>query len=383
MRPSRLLKLLVALALIFALCGVYLQASPDPLDIQAVLSLRADAVNRTDGEEYLSTVLPSDAALLKEESNLIRSAAGLGISDYTAVAGEFRRVWGGFVAPVTQSYTLSGQTHDCSYDALFLSEGGKLYYDGPAFLLKENSRVKVFYPQGFDEAAQVALGAETAVLDEMRDQLGFEPNGPVNIKIYADQQVFLQSVKLDLPSWVGGWQEYGEAIKFFAGAYPADGDYLQTVLAHETTHRRVSELSNDNAAYWLQEGLAEVNRYTLGAPGQPLLTKQEAAMEFTPFGRQKGIDLEKIGAGEGGDVTGYYATSRAFAAFLLDRSGWGGMRQALEYMKKYPYIPVTGEEKMAETNARTDEAMKSIFGFNSDDEFQQAFDAWLNKLLSQ
>jgi len=380
MRNARLLKLLAVLSVLLALYGCISTAGPraQSAEIEALLAAREDGVNHADQQEYLSTVLPGDAVLIKEETNLIRAAANLGISDYKAEAGPANARGDGLVARVTQSYTLDGTAHQCSYDALFVSEDGKLYYDGPDFMIKQNSHVKVCYTEGWDDTAQKTLDTETAVLADMKDQLGFVPQGSICVKLYGDQQVFLQSVKLDLPAWVGGWQEYGEAVKSFAGAYPAESGELRSMLNHETTHRMVSELSNDNAAYWIQEGLASVFQVTLGSPGQALLTKDEAAREFTPYAQQKNIDLEKIGADDQGAVNEYYATSKAFAAFLLDKYGWDKVRQALEYMKKYPLIPVTGAEKIAETNERTDEAIRNVFGFNTDDDFQQAFDEWLN-----
>jgi hypothetical protein len=385
MRNARLLKFLAVLSVLLALYGC--KTSPIPQaqvsEIQALLAARAEGVNHAGQQEYLSTVLPGDSVLMKEESNLIRSASGLGIEDYKAVSGKPARAGSGFMAEVTQSYTLGGEEHRCTYDALFVSENGKLYYDGPVFLLKQNSGVKVFYAEGWDDAAQKTLEAETSVLAAMQERLDFVPQGFIYVKLYADQQVFLQSVKLDLPAWVGGWQEYGEAIKSFAGAYPAESGELMSMLAHETTHRMVSELSNDNASYWIQEGLAEVIRSTLLSAGQPALMQEEADQAFTPYARQKGIDLEKIGMEDPYAVTLYYATSKAYAAFLMDRYGWGKVRQALEYMKKFPLIPVTGAEKIADTNERTDEAIRNVFGFSTDVEFQQAFDEWVKGLISE
>jgi hypothetical protein len=379
MRATRPIKLLAVLLALLALSGCFRQADtgPRPEDVAVLMAQRTEAVNDADREAYLSTVLPGDETLRKEEANLIRSSSGLGISDYKAEAGKPVKKDDGFTAEVTQSYTLGGVPHQCTYEALFASSGGKLYYDGPDFLTLQNDRVKICYAAGGEELARQALAAETAALDAMKAQLDFAPQGFVSVKLYADQQVFLQSVKLDLPAWVGGWQEYGEAIKTLAGAYPVDTGDFRSMLNHESTHRMVSELSNDNASYWIQEGLASVFQQTLSDPGLPNMARDEAGQDFTPYAAQKDINLERLG---GADVMKYYATSKAFAAFLLDTYGWGKVRQALEYMKKYPLIPVTGAEKIPDTNARTDEAIRDVFGFSTDDDFQQAFDTWLNSL---
>ncbi len=348
---------------------------PKPEDVAALMAQRAEAVNNSDQGAYLATVWPSDEVLMKEEDNLIRSSSALGIKDYSAKAGTPSHHRDGVTAEVTQSYTLDGVPRQCAYEAKFVSEGGKLYYAGPAFLLLQSDRVKIYYAEGGGELAQKTLETETAVLDAMKTRLDFVPQDFISVKQYADQQVFLQSVKLDLPDWVAGWQEYGEAIKTRAGAFPVETGDFWRMLNHETTHLMVSELSNDNASYWIQEGLAGVFQHTLSDPGLPNMAKEETGQEFTPYAEQKGISLERL---SGADVRKYYATSRAFAAFLLDTYGWGKVRQALEYMKKYPLIPVTGAEKIPESNTRTDEAIKAILGLDTDDAFQQAFDEWLD-----
>lgn len=376
-KTLRLIALLAVLAALVSLSGCHAANKTAQAEADALLQARSAGVNAADQQEYLSTVLPSDRVLLKEETNLIRAASGLGIKDFGITEGSVHEDQDGdCTATVTQSYTLGGEAHRCSYTALFVRENGKLYYDGPDFSLKQNSAVKVYYQGSADEGlAKQLLNEETNTLAAMKEQLGFTPSEPVSIKLFDDQQVFLQSVKLDLPQWVGGWHEYGEAIKSFTGAYGSDGADYKSVMNHETTHLMVSELSNDNAAYWMQEGLAGIYQNELDDPGAPLLNAQELAESYTSYSGQKRIDLEKL---EGDAVNNYYATSKAFMAFLLDQYGWGKVRETLEYMKKFELIPVTADEKISKTNDRTDEAIAAVLGLKTDEEFQTAFDAWLS-----
>jgi hypothetical protein len=382
MRNTRLVRLIALLSILLALYGCAAsQNAQAQTQIHALLQARDAGVNQADRQQYLSTVLPSDTVLLKEENNLIRSSSGLGIKDFKLTVGAVLSEGNGeFSAALTQSYTVNGEARRCSYNALFKLENGKLYYDGPDFAIKQNSAAKVYYQSGKDEAlAQQLLNEETNTVAAMKEQLGYAPAEIVNIKLFDDQQVFLQSVKLDLPGWVGGWHEYGEAIKSFTGAFGSDGENYKSMLNHETTHLIVSELSNDNATYWLQEGLAGIYENKLDDPGAAILTAQEVSETYTSYSEQKKIDLEKIGVDDQGAVGKYYATSKAFAAFMVEKFGWGKVRQMLEYMKKFELIPVTADEKISTTNDRTDEAIASVLGLQTNDEFQSAFDKWLTE----
>jgi hypothetical protein len=379
MRNARILKLFAVLTVLLALVGCFASAggAQQAAAVQNIIAQRETGVNSANQQSYLSTVLPSDKVLVKEETNLIRAAGSLGIKDYQITATSLKSSGdGGYTARLQQSYTIGSEQHNISYSAVFKSENGKLYYDGPVFSVKQNEQVKVYFTGKYDSLAQQLLSEETSVLASMKDQLGFVPQGFISVKLFDDQQVFLQSVKLDLPAWVGGWHEYGESIKSFTGAYGDDGSAYKSVLNHETTHRMVSELSNDNASYWIQEGLAGVFQTALDEPDGALLTADEAGADYTPYTQQKTIDLEKLGMNNQGAVMLYYSTSKAFAAFLLDQYGWQKVKQMLEYMKRFDEIPVTGAEKIDKTNSRTDEALKNILGIDSDEIFQADFDKW-------
>lgn len=367
--------LLLVLAALLALGGCH-GANPGKRaeEIGALMDARARGVNGADTRTYLDTVLPSDEVLRKEEENLIRAAAGLGISDYEASAADVKEAGeGSYTAMVSQSYTVQGERRRCAYEAIFVADGGRLYYGGPAFELLQNEKVKVYYAGDNGKLAQKLLDTETEVLGHMKEQLGFEPRGFISVKLYDERDVFHQSVKLDLPNWVGGWHEYGEAIKTFAQGYSVENSSFYYMLNHETTHRMVSELSNDNAAYWLQEGLAGIYQTALSYPDEEIFTQFEAEAACTPFARQKTIDLESL---SGDSVTLYYASAKAYAAFLLETYGWEKVRQALAYMTKFDLIPLTGAEKIEETNERTDEALRSVLGYADDNEFQSLFDGW-------
>jgi hypothetical protein len=346
-------------------------------DLYALLSRRTDAVHDNDAARFLSTVLPSDPILLKEEHNLILSASP-SLTRYTLTADAAAPADGNaFLASLTQRYWLDGVEKHDSFVARFAYEEGALYYCGPAFSHLKRGAATVYFPAGHDDWANRLLNAQTETLESMRLHLGYTPTNHLYIKLYDSLETFLQSVKFDLPGWVGGWHEYLESTKCYLDVLALGGDsWYKLMLNHETTHHMISELSNDNAAYWLQEGLAGVFESLLNDFTQPYLNDDELRLTYTPFADHKRIDLESLGFEQIDAVAQYYASSKAYAVFLLDTYGWPKIRLMLRYMQRHPYLPTTAADKLLSANAYTDEALAHVLGIESDAQFQSSFDAW-------
>ncbi len=367
------LPLALLLALSLAACSAAALPAAQADELAGLLTAREQAVLTGDRDAYLQTVDPDDPVLLVEERNLIDAARGLAITTYTLDTANPKTDGDTLTATLTQRSTIDGEERSCSYPARFVRQDGEWYYAGPAFTRVSDGAVAVDYLGNSATLARALLGIEGEVLSTMEDQLGTAPRGDVTIRLYDDQQVFLQTVKLDLPAWVGGWHEYGEAIKTFVGGYGSAPEDYRAMLCHETTHLLVSELSGDNAAYWLQEGLAGCLEEALPAGGSPTgaLTLDDPAFSLVDL---KAMDLEALEPGNP-DVTAYYATAKVYAAFLLDQYGWQRVQAMLERMAQRPMIEQSANEKRLETNTRTDEALAASFGFD-DPGFQKSFDQW-------
>ncbi len=365
---------LVLLVLFLAACQAAVLPAAQAGALASLLTAREQAVLTGDRDAYLQTVNPDDPVLRVEERNLIDAARSLDITTYTLDAANPKPDGDTLTATLTQRSTIGGVERSCSYPARFVRRDGEWYYAGPAFTRVSDGAVAVDYLGNSANLARALLGIESDVLSTMDDRLGVTPKGDVTIRLYDDQQVFLQTVKLDLPAWVGGWHEYGEAIKTFMGGYGSTPEDYRAMLCHETTHLLVSELSGDNAAYWLQEGLAgcleEALTVARGSPAEAL-TLDDPSFSMADL---KAMNLEALEPGDP-DVTAYYATAKVYAAFLLDRYGWQRVQAMLERMAQRPMIEQSANEKRLETNTRTDEALAASFGFD-DPGFQKSFDKW-------
>jgi hypothetical protein len=347
-------------------------------DLIVLLRSRTKAVKENDEALFMSTVLPSalDPLLYKEEGALIRSAKNSEIREYELKAVDAVTVADGvFTATIDQRYMVSGFMHHAVFKTEFRYVDNRLYYCGPAFETLSRNGVVVSFETGNRDIAQSLVEVETEVLESMKKKFGFTTADPVSINLYRDQQTFLQTVKFDLPFWVGGWHEYKESIKCCTDLYGTNPDEYRSMLAHETGHRMVSELSNDNAAYWLQEGLAGICQDIL-ENRIAYLSDKEILTTYTPIDEHKGIDLEAYGLEDYDKISAYYASSKAYTAYLLETFGWEKVREALMYLRKYPYVPVTGAEKNGSANAYTDEAFKAVLGIDDSEDFMDGFNAW-------
>lgn len=345
-------------------------------DVDALLSRRVAAVEAHDEAAYMATVTLDDTTLLVEERNLIRAAKGVAVTGFTLSAADVRRDGDEITATVRQRYRLGGESRACTFPARMRYAEGLLLWAGPGFQSVSQGDVQVLYqPRGARLAGELcrAQARNTAALQE---ELGYRPTQGFVVKLYDDRQTFLQSIKLDLPVWVGGWHEYGEAIKLFHDGGVSLEQY-ERMLLHESVHCMLSDLSQDNAAYWLQEGVAgllEDSRGSLQHPQGP--TAQELAGPMNRYADQVVIDLERIDPSDTAAVTRYYATSKALAAFLMDTCGWDSMRATLQSMQRHGHIAVTAAEKLEATQQRTAQALADELGLDAG-AMELGFGQWL------
>jgi hypothetical protein len=195
--------------------------------------------------------------------------------------------------------------------------------------------------------ADRALTILSHVSEVMADKFLWQPRN-LEVKLYADPEVFRQSVKLSLPTWAGGWNEAKQSIKLLVGK--SDTASLTHGLAHEYTHQLVSDMTNDNAAYWLQEGAAMFYEALLSKE-QPFIDK-----DFHPYtiNQLEQLNLEQLPDEE---ASRYYLSCFMRFKELIQQNGERQLGKALLKLRQYPYRDEDSAVKQQETNKRT----KNIF----------------------
>ncbi|MCH5586695.1 hypothetical protein MK805_17315 [Shimazuella sp. AN120528] len=191
--------------------------------------------------------------------------------------------------------------------------------------------------------SQKALTILSLVSEKMVHKYSWNPR-VVEVKLYHDPEVFRQSVKLSLPTWAGGWNEAKQSIKLVVGK--SDTVSLTHGLAHEYTHQLLSDMTNDNAAYWLQEGAAMFY--------EAWFTKEKPEIEknFHPFAisELEQMNLEQLPDNE---ASRYYISCYMRFKEIVQQHGEKQIAKAFREMRNYPYIDEDSAVKQQETNKRT------------------------------
>lgn len=222
------------------------------------------------------------------------------------------------------------------------------------FMQLKSGQIKVLYTiPKLEESAYIALDTIKRALHVMQQRSQWTAK-KVEVKLYHDPEVFRQSVKPSLPLWAGGWNEVRQSIKMVVDHHHPK--LFASGLVHELAHQMVSDLTNDNAAYWLQEGAAMYYELHL-LPGlheeiSPLEENRRAKYSLADL---KKLDLEKLPSKEANEY--YWSCYRLFR-FFVEEYGEEKINNLFIALKKYPYLDSDTNDKKELLNKRTAEAIK-------------------------
>lgn len=230
------------------------------------------------------------------------------------------------------------------------------------FLQIEGTRsvAKVTHRRLLPLAAELLRRAEDA-RQRLSALYGWRPRHPVTLKLYGDKDWFRQSVKLSLPAWAAGWHEDGESIKLLADGRGFLRDevkrFYHSAVIHEMVHQMLAELTNDNAAYWLHEGLAEhVTALLDTIPENDALPPVEPGSLWS-WPELAAVQLERLPAEL---AEQYYRQARLVVAYLLDCYGDDALRAVFAKLREHPRMPESTAEKQDLLHLRTVQALEDV-----------------------
>ncbi|UWE03952.1 hypothetical protein [Laceyella sacchari] len=260
------------------------------------------------------------------------------------------------VVQVKQSYRMGKKAVSFNYP-LSLKKRTDGWKDADlAFSVLKHERISVYYSDpALEREATLAMNTLQQAYEGLHRRMGWTTKG-IEVKLYHRPEVFRQFVKPSLPEWAGGWHEANQAIKFIGGW--GELRLLAAGLVHELTHQMVSELSNDNAAYWLQEGAAMyyeahlLPRLMVGHETNRLKRR----MSLAELERAK---LEKLPSDQ---AEQYYLSAYLAYKSLAERWGDRALGAVLRELGKYPYLDLDSSEKQPTLNQRTRNAWMRVFG---------------------
>jgi hypothetical protein len=230
-----------------------------------------------------------------------------------------------------------------------------------------DQKITVYYTNpALKMNAQIAYHTLKKAAAKLQKRLAWQPQ-KMEVKLYHDPEWFRQSVKPSLPRWAGGWHEANQSIKFLAGHTAPD--QLASGMIHELAHQAVSDLTNDNAAYWLQEGAAMY--YEAHLMPELHVNHQVELLERTwSLADLENTPLEKLPAEKAHQ---YYLNSYVRYRQLVGQYGEEGIQKLFARLKKFPYIDEESEPKRKQLNQRTRKALSEVF-CNGEKNFKKSVD---------
>jgi tetratricopeptide (TPR) repeat protein len=173
-----------------------------------------------------------------------------------------------------------------------------------------------------DPTKQAEMRSVAARLESLYNRIGerlqYRPDARTIVILYSERR-FQQLT--DTPAWAGGL--FDGKIHLAAQRVLQAPSETNDVLAHEYTHALVHRMSGGRAPTWLAEGLA---LYFEGRPPgwtQSILARRD--IDLTPLHALHGSFLSLPRR----EAALAYAESLSATLALIDRYGWGGVRQVL------------------------------------------------------
>lgn len=348
------------------LCFVFLQgnlafATPDSkeLIIKSILREKEQAVNQKNQSQFLSIIDQENSFYVQEQIRWFSDA--IRYIDPNSFHLELIHVYpqqgNHFCADVKQSFRKNGNLYSVVMPIRIRKTEEGWRDSDLDFLRLQNGPVVVSYTRPeMEEKAYIALDTIKRALYVIQNRYHWNPKR-VEVKLYHDPELFRQSVKLSLPIWAGGWNEDKQSIKLIVSK--EEPNRFASAIVHELTHQMVSDLTQDNAAYWLQEGAAMYYETHLlpGLHEEKLPEEDQVKPKYTLAELQK-LNLEKL---PDQDAYQYYYSSYQLFRFLIDEFGEERMDQLFKQLRQYPYINMDTVMKQEKLNQLTNQAIQKVF----------------------
>ena len=350
--------------------------------ISELVAVQETAIITIDEELMIETINPADAWLKLEAKHLVADQRVFPVQDYSRTIYEVKKEGSYYLGIVNQSFIFQGDQKESTENRYFMFENGKVYDMGTALEKAMWDNVFAAFPDGEYEFARNLSDVASSYVASLNSMWNMEYISSVSIKIYEDKNTFLYNTKLSMPDWAGGWYESGESIKTYL--YETTPETYEYLVRHEATHMLLAAATNDNAAYWMQEGFATTMPEYV-TMGKLVINRKSTIKEALDAGKLPSVSehvntnietLTNIF-----DVRLYYGYSSAMVVYLLEKTDDATLLRLFDELETYPYISLTMGEKVFDTQVITEKCFKKAMGKSFED-FYSGFNSWIITKLS-
>jgi len=262
-----------------------------------------------------------------------------------------------FVVSINLPSSTEGMVHNVSYEIIKNQEKWKLN-DVPFEELSEGI-FTIYYIDGQENVANHVLVDTKDIVELYSSTFGWQPK-TINVKLYDS----MQELNATIP-WTraGGWNEKGESYKLIANTTE---EAKFALLSHELTHTFLSDLTNDNASLYLQEGLATMFQMIVSRneSGIVVMNLDQATDQLKVLKEKLNrplLTLEELSNLDYDNGAPFYQDGALLTNYLIQTKGIEEYKLFLAELKNYPYIDKRQEHKLEIGNQHTLESLEKMF----------------------
>ncbi|QEY21148.1 hypothetical protein D0S48_10835 [Psychrobacillus sp. AK 1817] len=331
--------------------------------VKSYFSQMIEAVENNDEEGFLKFQNKSNSLFYKEQERWIEEAIFKKNQGYNFTV-HLRKVnlasleKGTIELSVNMKYQNSDSINKVTYSILKLNDNWKI--DDVPFEKIIKGNIAVLYVSD-EEQAQIVLNEASDIIELYSKEFKWEPK-EITIKLYDS----MEQVSATVP-WTGlaGWNETGESLKLMVPSMVHNNSFK--ILAHELSHKMLSDFSNDNLSLYLQEGVASllqsvvekdetdkpiINLNNLATAEQQLLENEEFA--FLPI-----TDMNKLNYTQSFEIS---SVGFLLADYLITQQGFEKFFTMVKDMASDPYIDTRSEHKLQILSERTTIILEKFYG---------------------
>ncbi|MGG4166472.1 hypothetical protein ABEW00_03195 [Rossellomorea vietnamensis] len=235
------------------------------------------------------------------------------------------------------------------------------------FKVIQSDVCSLYYLDGNEDLAQIAFEYTQKITSYLEEIFNWKPTG-VNLKFYTT----LEQLSFTIP-WFAtyGWHEQRESIKIALPYYVKNKEHsLFSMLLHEISHKMLSDLSNDNASLYLQEGLAILLEKGHYIKEGKIYFSEESLYVFhlevlDNIKVNLNISLDELNKLTYNDGEMLYFYGFLLAYYLFKEWGFKIFSSIGNNLSKKNYINARAHTKNVELNKITSVALKQLLPINS------------------
>lgn len=334
-----------------------------------------EAIDNNDEEGFLEFQNSANSLFYKEQKRWMEEAIFKKQQGYTFSVniGEVNLMSsdkGDMELIVNMKYKDKGTQNKVIYSIVKLNN--KWVIDDVPFKIVSEENIAVLYVSDLDEEALTVLREASDIVHLYNNQFGWDPKD-ITIKLYDSRE----QVSATIP-WIGltGWNETGESLKLMID--PSASYSTLTILAHELSHKMLSDLSNDNVSLYIQEGFATLLQHVVekDAAGKPLIN-----LNNLPYREQNLLsnrdlvfysidELNKLDYNKTFEI---YGLGFLLTDYLIKTQGFDKFMTMVKELMNEPYIDSRTEHKLQILSERTTRAIEKVYG-----SIDQVSDGYIN-----